>query len=85
MVQTILMLLSVVLVFLPPFWPQQLSFVGIPLALAGALLFLWSASALGPCSSASCRVTVTRTAPAAVPSPGRRTALTPPSPSSQCR
>lgn len=47
LVQTILMLLSVVLVFLPPFWPQQLSFVGIPLALAGALLFLWSARALG--------------------------------------
>ena len=30
--QTVLMVLVVVLVFLPPFWPRQLSFVGIPLA-----------------------------------------------------
>ena len=45
--QTVLMLLVVVLVFLPPYWPPQLSVVGVPLALAGAVLFLWSARALG--------------------------------------
>ena len=33
--QTVLMVLFVVLVFLPPYWPHQLSFVGIPIALAG--------------------------------------------------
>ena len=32
--QTVLMVLFVVLVFLPPYWPHQLSFVGIPIALA---------------------------------------------------
>ena len=47
LVQTILMLLLVVLVFLPPYWPRQLTFVGVPLALAGAIGFLWSARALG--------------------------------------
>ncbi len=45
--QTILMLLVVVLVFLPPYWPSQLSFVGVPLALVGAAGFVWSARALG--------------------------------------
>ena len=34
--QIALMVLVVVLVFLPPFWPRQLSFVGIPLAVLGA-------------------------------------------------
>ena len=45
--QTILMLLVVVLVFLPPYWPSQLSFVGVPLALAGAAGFVWAARSLG--------------------------------------
>ena len=45
--QTVLMVLVVVLVFLPPFWPRQLSFVGIPLAVLGAVGFVWSARALG--------------------------------------
>jgi hypothetical protein len=34
--QTVLMVLFVVLLFVPPFWPRQLSFVGIPLAVLGA-------------------------------------------------
>ena len=45
--QTVLMVLFVVLVFLPPYWPRQLSFVGIPMALAGAAGFVWSARSLG--------------------------------------
>ena len=45
--QSALMVLVVVLVFLPPFWPRQLSFVGIPLAALGAVGFVWSARALG--------------------------------------
>ena len=45
--QTVLMVLFVVLVFLPPFWPHQLSFVGIPMALTGAAGFVWSARSLG--------------------------------------
>ena len=45
--QTVLMVLFVVLVFLPPFWPHQLSYVGIPLAVLGAAGFVWSARALG--------------------------------------
>ena len=45
--QAVLMVLVVVLVFLPPFWPRQLSFVGIPLAVLGAVGFVWSARALG--------------------------------------
>lgn len=45
--QTILMLLVVVLVFLPPYWPTRLSFVGVPLALLGAVGFVWAARALG--------------------------------------
>jgi protein-S-isoprenylcysteine O-methyltransferase Ste14 len=45
--QTVLMLAIVVLVFLPPYWPRQLSLVGVPLALAGAAGFVWSARALG--------------------------------------
>jgi protein-S-isoprenylcysteine O-methyltransferase Ste14 len=45
--QTILMVLVVVCVFLPPYWPRQLSYVGIPLALLGAAGFVWSGRALG--------------------------------------
>ena len=45
--QTILMVLFVVLVFVPPYWPRQLSFVGIPLAIVGAAGFVWSARSLG--------------------------------------
>jgi protein-S-isoprenylcysteine O-methyltransferase Ste14 len=45
--QTVMMVAFVVLVFLPPFWPRQLSYVGIPLALAGAVGFVWSARSLG--------------------------------------
>ena len=45
--QTVLMVLFVVLVFLPPYWPHQLSYVGIPIALAGAAGFVWSARSLG--------------------------------------
>lgn len=45
--QAILMVLIVVLVFLPPFWPSRLSFVGIPLAVLGAAGFAWAARALG--------------------------------------
>jgi protein-S-isoprenylcysteine O-methyltransferase Ste14 len=45
--QTALMVLFVVLLFLPPFWPRQLGFVGIPLAVVGAGVFVWSARALG--------------------------------------
>ena len=41
------MLCVVVLVFLPPFWPSQFSYVGIPLALLGAAGFVWSARSLG--------------------------------------
>ncbi|MEO5577089.1 MAG: isoprenylcysteine carboxylmethyltransferase family protein [Gaiellaceae bacterium] len=41
------MVLFVVLVFVPPFWPRQLSFVGIPLAVVGAAGFVWSARSLG--------------------------------------
>ncbi len=45
--QTILMVVIVVLVFLPPFWPGELSYVGIPLAAVGAAGFVWSARSLG--------------------------------------
>ena len=45
--QTILMVVFVVLVFLPPFWPSGLSYVGIPLALVGAAGFVWAARSLG--------------------------------------
>lgn len=45
--QTVLVVLMVVLVFLPPYWPRQSSFVGIPLAAVGALGFIWAARSLG--------------------------------------
>lgn len=45
--QTVLMVLFVVLVFLPPFWPREIGYVGVPLALVGAAGFVWSARALG--------------------------------------
>ena len=46
--QSVLMVVIVVLVFLPPFWPGELSYVGIPLAVVGAAGFVWSARSLGP-------------------------------------
>jgi protein-S-isoprenylcysteine O-methyltransferase Ste14 len=45
--QTILMFVFVVLVFLPPFWPSSLGYLGIPLAIVGAAGFVWSARSLG--------------------------------------
>lgn len=45
--QTVLMVLFVVLVFVPPFWPSGLSYAGIPLALLGAVGFVWAARTLG--------------------------------------
>jgi protein-S-isoprenylcysteine O-methyltransferase Ste14 len=45
--QTVLMVVFVVLVFLPPYWPRQLSFVGVPLAVVGAVGLVWAARALG--------------------------------------
>ena len=45
--QTVLMVVFVVLVFLPPYWPRQLSFVGVPLAVVGAGGLVWAARALG--------------------------------------
>ena len=45
--QTVLMVLFVVLVFVPPYWPSRLSYAGIPLALAGAVGFVWAARSLG--------------------------------------
>ena len=45
--QTVLVVLIVVLVFLPPYWPRELAFVGIPLAAVGAIGFLWAARAMG--------------------------------------
>ena len=45
--QTVLMVLVVVLVFVPPYWPSRLSYAGIPLALAGAVGFVWAARSLG--------------------------------------
>lgn len=45
--QSVLMVLIVVLVFLPPYWPMELGYVGVPLALVGAVGFVWSARTLG--------------------------------------
>jgi len=45
--QTVLSVVVVVLVFLPPYWPRQLAFVGIPLAVVGAIGFIWAARTLG--------------------------------------
>ncbi|HSO01764.1 MAG TPA: isoprenylcysteine carboxylmethyltransferase family protein [Gaiellaceae bacterium] len=45
--QTLLMVLFVVLVFVPPFWPRALTLVGLPLAVVGAAGFVWSARSLG--------------------------------------
>jgi protein-S-isoprenylcysteine O-methyltransferase Ste14 len=45
--QTVLTVVVVVLVFLPPYWPRQLAFVGIPLAVVGAIVFIWAARTLG--------------------------------------
>ena len=45
--QTLLMVLFVVLVFVPPFWPSELSYLGIPLALVGAMGFVWASRSLG--------------------------------------
>ena len=45
--QSVLIVLMVVLVFLPPYWPRQLSFAGIPIAVVGAVGFVWAARTLG--------------------------------------
>ena len=45
--QSVLMVAIVVLVFLPPYWPKELGYAGVPLALVGAVGFIWSARALG--------------------------------------
>jgi protein-S-isoprenylcysteine O-methyltransferase Ste14 len=45
--QTALLVLLVVLVFLPPYWPSEASYAGIPLAVLGAVGFVWSARSLG--------------------------------------
>jgi protein-S-isoprenylcysteine O-methyltransferase Ste14 len=45
--QTVLTVLLVVFVFLPPFWPRELAFVGVPLAAVGAIGFVWSARTMG--------------------------------------
>jgi protein-S-isoprenylcysteine O-methyltransferase Ste14 len=45
--QTVLTVLIVVLVFLPPYWPRELAFVGVPLAAAGAIGFVWAARTMG--------------------------------------
>jgi protein-S-isoprenylcysteine O-methyltransferase Ste14 len=45
--QTALTVLIVVLVFLPPYWPRELAFVGVPLAAVGAIGFLWAARSMG--------------------------------------
>ena len=37
--QSVLIVLMVVLVFLPPYWPRELAYLGIPLAVVGALGF----------------------------------------------
>lgn len=45
--QTVLTVLIVLLVFLPPYWARELAFVGIPLAAVGAVGFLWAARTMG--------------------------------------
>jgi protein-S-isoprenylcysteine O-methyltransferase Ste14 len=45
--QTVLTVLIVVLVFLPPYWPRELAFVGVPLAAVGAIGFVWAARIMG--------------------------------------
>ena len=45
--QTVLTVLIVVLVFLPPYWPRELAFVGVPLAAVGAIGFVWAARTMG--------------------------------------
>ena len=45
--QTVLTVLLVVLVFLPPYWPRELAFVGVPLAAVGAIGFVWAARTMG--------------------------------------
>ena len=45
--QTALLILFVVLVFVPPYWPTEVSYAGIPLATLGAAGFVWSARSLG--------------------------------------
>jgi protein-S-isoprenylcysteine O-methyltransferase Ste14 len=45
--QTLLTVLIVVLVFLPPYWPRELAFAGIPLAVVGGIGFIWAARTLG--------------------------------------
>jgi protein-S-isoprenylcysteine O-methyltransferase Ste14 len=45
--QSLLIVVTVVLVFVPPHWPRELRLVGVPLALLGAAGFVWAARALG--------------------------------------
>ena len=45
--QTVLTVLIVVLVFLPPYWPRELAFVGVPIAAVGSIGFIWAARTLG--------------------------------------
>ena len=45
--QSLLMVATVVLAFVPPSWPNELRLVGIPLAVVGALGFAWASRALG--------------------------------------
>ena len=45
--QTVLTVVVVVLVFLPPYWPRELAFVGVPLAAVGAIGFVWAARTMG--------------------------------------
>jgi protein-S-isoprenylcysteine O-methyltransferase Ste14 len=45
--QSVLIVLMVLLVFLPPYWPRELAYAGIPLAVVGAVGFVWAARSLG--------------------------------------
>jgi protein-S-isoprenylcysteine O-methyltransferase Ste14 len=45
--QSVLMVATVALAFVPPSWPSELRLVGIPLAVVGAIGFVWAARALG--------------------------------------
>lgn len=45
--QSLLMVATVALAFVPPSWPGELRLVGIPLAVLGAIGFVWAGRALG--------------------------------------
>jgi protein-S-isoprenylcysteine O-methyltransferase Ste14 len=42
------MLAGIALAFVPPRWPPELRFIGVPLVVVGVLGFVWAARALGP-------------------------------------